>query len=103
MNEGNFYYGHDLKWMQKFKKAIPKKQHYSMSIAFCLACCIHHRYKCSGQITFRLSHKNLIDFGLSRKYLKLYLEAFQQAALIKYEIKKGKSPLITLLCCPKQS
>lgn len=96
----NFYAGHDFKWMGQFMKAIPKGQRLTGGVAFALACCIHHQYVYKKQKTFELPHKILKSFKINSRYIRPYLQLFQQANLIKYNIKKGKTPLITLLLIP---
>jgi len=95
-----FYAGHNFKWIQKFLDAIPENKWYHKHIAFCLACCIHHQFIYKKQSVFKLTHKKLNLFCINRKKLIRYLEIFQQAKLIKYEIQKRKAPIITLLLLP---
>ena len=97
----NYYAGHRFQWMEQFMKAVSKEQQLVRSTAYAIACCIHHQFIYRGrQKTFKLSHKTLALFGVDRRRIKPYLSSFQQANLIKYSIKIGKIPKITLLLIP---
>lgn len=102
-NNNGFYFGHSFKWMRQVKKTFPKYQRLKRKNIHCLAECLLHQYKCSKGIAFELNHKILEEFSLDRRYIKPYLKILQQNKFIKYEIKKGKPPLITLLFSPKKS
>ncbi len=98
-----YYAGHSFQWMESFMKAIPKGQRLVGGIAFSLACCIHHQYIYKKHKTFKLSHKILESFKVDSRHIRPYLCAFQQAGLIKYNIKNGKKPIITLLLIPSNT
>jgi len=99
----NYYAGHNFQWMVKFMKATQEKQNLRQTTAYCIASAIHHQYIYKKKKTFKLSHKTLTRFGASRRSLKLYLQAFQQAGLLKFKIKSGKTPIITLLLTPTKT
>jgi len=96
----NFYAGHNFQWMDKFMKATQEKQNLKQITAHCIAEAIHHQYIYKKHKILKLSHKLLSLFEIDRRYLKPYLQAFQQAGLLKYNIKNGKAPVITLLLIP---
>ena len=95
-----YYAGHSFQWMESFMKATQKHPYLHLTKAVCIAAAIHYQYVYGKQETFKLSHKALANFGVSRQYIRLYLQLFQQAGLIKFEIKKGRSPTITLILIP---
>ena len=95
-----FYAGHGFEWMNKFLRAIPKKQRLKLGIAYAIASAIHHQFIYKKSDMLKLSHKTLQLFGLNRKCLKPYLTAFKEAGLIQYDITKGRSPVIQLLIFP---
>ena len=99
MNEA-FYAGHEFKWINNFLKAVPENKWYRKSIAFSIACCIHHQCVYEKQLTFKLTHKTLDLFGRNRKSLRRYLDIFQEVGLIEYSIKPKKSPLVSLILLP---
>jgi len=96
----SYYAGHKFKWMKSFMKAVQKKSCFHNTMAHCIAEAIHHQYTYEKQKTFKLSHKILVNFGINRRYIRPYLQLFQQAGLIKFEIEKGRSPTITLILTP---
>lgn len=100
-NNNNFYYGHKFDWLNTFRKTGEKNSHLRKGTLQLLTLCIHHKYRYTKQPTFSLNHKILKQFDIDRRLIRPYLETFRQAGLLKYEIKKGKSPLITLLFRPK--
>jgi len=95
-----YYAGHDFQWMNEFMKIIQEKQNLKRVTTHCIAEAIHHQYIYKKQTTFKLSHKTLLLFGVDRRLIKPYLQAFQQAGLLKYTIKNGKIPTIILLLIP---
>ena len=100
-SNNGFYFGHSFKWMRQMKKVFPKYQKLKRKNIHCLAECLLHQYKCSKGATFELNHKILEEFSLDRRNIEPYLKILQQKNLIKYEIKKGKKPIVTLLFWPK--
>ena len=102
----NYYAGHNLKWMGEFLKAVSREQKGQElvgSTAHSIACSIHHQYIYKRQKTFKLSRKTLALFGIKSRCLRPYLTLFQQAGLIKFRIKRRKSPIITLISIPLTS
>jgi len=95
-----FYAGHSFEWMQHFFNAIPTNKKYHKSIAYCIACCLHHYYIYKKQPTFKLTHKKLELFAINRRSLRRYLELFKQTKLLQYTIEDNKTPIVTLLLLP---
>lgn len=100
MNNNGYYAGHSFSWMQKFLQTIPKKKGLSKTYGYAIASCIHHQCIYSKQQVFKLNHRLLKKFGISRKSISTYLFLFREAELIDYQIKQGSLPVINLLELP---
>jgi hypothetical protein len=98
---GQYYAGHEHKWMQQFLEVVPSP--YVKGIAFAIACALIHQYTYKKARKFRLSHSTLKIFGIGRRTLPVYLDFFQQAGLLTYTQTFGCAVEISLKCIPKYS
>ena len=93
----NFYAGHSMEWIERFKKAIPNTSKLHLTNAICLAEAIHHQTTFKKRNDIILNRKALRDFGLNYHRVKPYLLCFEKAGLIELTIKRRSPTKVKLI------